>query len=54
MDRACGIQAFGRKPEGEGPFGKLQHRWEDNIKMDQYNETNVMHFSFNLLRLRAN
>ena len=28
------IQAFGRKPEGEGPFGKLRHRWEDNIKMD--------------------
>jgi len=22
------------KPEGEGPLGKLRHRWEDNIKMD--------------------
>jgi hypothetical protein len=22
------------KPEGKRPVGRLQHRWEDNIKMD--------------------
>jgi len=22
------------KPEGKRPFGKLRHKWEDNIKMD--------------------
>ena len=22
------------KPEGKRPFGRLRHRWEDNIKMD--------------------
>jgi hypothetical protein len=23
-----------RKSEGKRPFGRLRHRWEDNIKMD--------------------
>jgi hypothetical protein len=23
-----------RRPEGKRPFGRLRHRWEDNIKMD--------------------
>jgi hypothetical protein len=22
------------KPEGKRPFGRLRHKWEDNIKMD--------------------
>jgi hypothetical protein len=22
------------KPEGQRPFGRTRHRWEDNIKMD--------------------
>jgi hypothetical protein len=22
------------KPEGKRPFGRLRHRWEDNIKID--------------------
>ena len=22
------------KPEGKRPFGRLRHRWEDNIEMD--------------------
>jgi len=24
-----------RKPEGKRPFGRLRHRWEDNIRMDR-------------------
>ena len=27
-------QAFGEKPEGKRPLGRLRRRWEDNIKMD--------------------
>jgi hypothetical protein len=23
-----------RKPEGKIPLGRLEHRWEDNIKID--------------------
>jgi hypothetical protein len=23
-----------RKPDGRRPFGKLRHRWKDNIKAD--------------------
>ena len=28
------IQGLVGKPEGKRPFGRLRHRWEDNIKMD--------------------
>jgi len=42
MGGACGAYGEGRgvhrilveKPEGKRPFGRLRHRWEDNIKMD--------------------
>jgi hypothetical protein len=42
MGRTCSIYGGRRgayrvlveKPEGMRPFGKLRHRWEDNIKMD--------------------
>jgi hypothetical protein len=28
------IQGFVGEPEGNRPFGRNKHRWEDNIKMD--------------------
>jgi hypothetical protein len=27
-------QNFDLKPEGNGPFGTVRHRWKDNIRMD--------------------
>jgi hypothetical protein len=42
MGRACSACGENRavyrvlvgKPDGTRPFGKLRHRWKDNIKMD--------------------
>jgi hypothetical protein len=28
------VQRSGRKSKGKRPVGRLEHRWEDNIKID--------------------
>jgi hypothetical protein len=28
------LRILAGKPEGNGPVGRLRHRWVDNIKMD--------------------
>ena len=33
-ERRSAYRVLVGKPEGKRPFGRLRHRWEDNIKMD--------------------
>jgi len=33
-DRRGEYRVLAGKPEVKGPFGRIRHTWEDNIKMD--------------------
>ena len=33
-ERKVAFKVLVGKPEGKRPFGRLRHRWEDNVKMD--------------------